>query len=235
MGDMWFRAMLLVTARRFMRTGDEVTVNLKVPQPARRRRGVTVIEAVLYIVIALALIVGGLIFFEQASFKSRTASVVRLYSALIAEARMVAREGGPISPAHSANFEELLYVRGSIPPENWDATQPLGQRLRLPFPGMSAWMGYTVEPNGMVNIGLHQFKIPVALCTRLLAATRASTVFTNGALMGVFQDEVLGPASHHSYFIFPNLSMQESGTHCRTADQNRNGMVQTLLFIRTSD
>ncbi|MCA3438753.1 MAG: hypothetical protein INF50_00170 [Rhodobacter sp.] len=51
MGDMWFRAMLLVTAGRFMRIGDEVTVNLKVPQPARRRRGVTVIEAVLYIVI----------------------------------------------------------------------------------------------------------------------------------------------------------------------------------------
>ncbi|MCA3458358.1 MAG: hypothetical protein IOC92_10635 [Rhodobacter sp.] len=227
--------MLLVTAGRFMRIGDEVTGTLKVPQPARRRRGVTVIEAVLYIVIALALIVGGLVFFEQASFQSRTASVVRLYSALMAEARMVAREGGSISPEHAANFEELLYMRGSIPPENWDATQPVGQRLRLPFPGMYAWMGYTVAPNGMVNIGLQQFKMPVALCTRLLAATRASTVFTNGALMGVFQDDTLGPAIHHSYFIFPNLSMKESGLHCRNSDQNKNGMVQTLLFIRTFD
>jgi hypothetical protein len=235
MGDMWFRAVPMVAAGRFARKGDEVTGTLKVPQPARRRRGVTVIEAVLYIVIALALIVGGLVFFEQASFQSRTASVVRLYSALIAEARMVAREGGPISPEHAANFEELLYVRGSIPPENWDATQPVGQRLRLPFPGMYAWMGYSVEPSGMVNIALQQFKIPVGLCTRLFAATRASTVFTNGALMGVFQDDVLGPATSHSYFIFPNLSMQESGIHCRNADQNKNGMVQTLLFIRTFD
>ncbi|MFO0514601.1 MAG: hypothetical protein ACK5YF_06575 [Rhodobacterales bacterium] len=32
------------------------------PQPARRRRGVALIEAVLYIAVALALIVGGLFF-----------------------------------------------------------------------------------------------------------------------------------------------------------------------------
>jgi hypothetical protein len=35
--------------------------------PLRRNRAVTLIEAVLYISIALALIVGGLVFFQQAS------------------------------------------------------------------------------------------------------------------------------------------------------------------------
>ncbi len=44
---------------------------------AARRRGVTLIEAVLYISIALALIVGGLVFFQQASLAQRTNSAVR--------------------------------------------------------------------------------------------------------------------------------------------------------------
>ncbi len=117
----------------YTRKGDEVTGNLKVTQPAGRRRGVTLIEAVLYIAISLALIVGGLAFYQQASLQSRTSSVVRTYAALITEARIVA---GEVSSLTGDNFEEILYARGSIPAENWDATKPAGQRLRLPFANM---------------------------------------------------------------------------------------------------
>jgi hypothetical protein len=52
-----------------------------------RKRGVTLIEAVLYISIALALIVGGLVFFQQASLAQRVNSAVRNISALASEAR----------------------------------------------------------------------------------------------------------------------------------------------------
>ena len=41
------------------------------------RRGVTLIEAVLFISIALGLIVGGLVFFQQASLAARTNDAVR--------------------------------------------------------------------------------------------------------------------------------------------------------------
>ncbi|MCA3441438.1 MAG: hypothetical protein INF50_14100, partial [Rhodobacter sp.] len=47
----------------------------------------TLIEAVLYIAVALALIVGGLVFFQQASLASRVNEQVRVLSALVAEAR----------------------------------------------------------------------------------------------------------------------------------------------------
>ncbi|MCA3450871.1 MAG: hypothetical protein INF92_10995 [Rhodobacter sp.] len=75
----------------------------------------TLIEAVLYIAISLALVVGGLVFYQQASLQSRTSSVVRTYAALITEARIVAGEASSLA---AANFEEILYARGSIPPEN---------------------------------------------------------------------------------------------------------------------
>jgi hypothetical protein len=52
-----------------------------------RKRGVTLIEAVLYISIALALIVGGLVFFQQASLAQRTNSAVRNISAMASETR----------------------------------------------------------------------------------------------------------------------------------------------------
>jgi hypothetical protein len=54
---------------------------------AARKRGVTLIEAVLYISIALALIVGGLVFFQQASLAQRTNSAVRNISAIASETR----------------------------------------------------------------------------------------------------------------------------------------------------
>ena len=161
MGDMWFRAVPVVAAGRFARKGDEVTGTLKVPQPARRRRGVTLIEAVLYIAIALALIVGGLVFYQQASLQSRTNSVVRAYSALIAEARAMLAEGSSVPT--TSNLEELLYARGSIPAGLWDATKPLGQRIQLPFPNMYASLGGTVLP-GNSNISLVQINLPIRAC-----------------------------------------------------------------------
>jgi hypothetical protein len=52
-----------------------------------RRRGVTLIEAVLYIAIALALIIGGLVFYQQAALAQRINSAVRNISAMASETR----------------------------------------------------------------------------------------------------------------------------------------------------
>lgn len=57
--------------------------------PLRRHRAVTLIEAVLYISIALALIVGGLVFYQQASTAERTAAFVRQINALVQEATVL--------------------------------------------------------------------------------------------------------------------------------------------------
>ena len=55
-------------------------------RPARKR-GVTLIEAVLFISIALGLIVGGIVFFQQASTAQRTNDAVRTISGIASEVR----------------------------------------------------------------------------------------------------------------------------------------------------
>ena len=55
------------------------------------RRGVTLIEAVLFISIALGLIVGGLVFFQQASLAARTNDAVRSISSIASETRAAYR------------------------------------------------------------------------------------------------------------------------------------------------
>jgi hypothetical protein len=76
-----------------------------------RKRGVTLIEAVLYISIALALIVGGLVFFQQASLAQRVNGAVRNISAIASETRGLYQA--------SANFTGLttttLINAGAVP------------------------------------------------------------------------------------------------------------------------
>ncbi len=203
-----------------------------------RRRGVTLIEAVLYIAISLALIVGGLVFYQQASVRSRTAAVVRIYSALIAEARIVRAEANSLN---DSSFEDVINARGSIPPENWDATRPEGQRLRLPFPNMYASIGVDLSPGFGTQIILQQHNMPVSLCSRLFAATLGSTNYANGAVVATFSDEngawvfgEFGPRSHR-YDADPTLSPAGAATFCRNADLNGNGLVRTLIFFSTAD
>jgi hypothetical protein len=73
-----------------------------------KRLGVTLIEAVLFIAIALGLIVGGLVFFQQAQTASRTTEATRLLSALIAEARANNLVGTPDIP-------DVLVAMGAVP------------------------------------------------------------------------------------------------------------------------
>ncbi len=58
--------------------------------PAVRRRAVTLIEAVLFIAVALAVIVGGLAFYQQASIALTTQKTIRLTSAFPLSSRLSA-------------------------------------------------------------------------------------------------------------------------------------------------
>jgi cell division protein FtsL len=69
-------------------TGESTVFTRKNSLLRRRNRAVTLIEAVLYISIALALIVGGLVFFQQASTAAKTSALVRQLSATLAEGRV---------------------------------------------------------------------------------------------------------------------------------------------------
>jgi hypothetical protein len=129
-----------------------------------RKRGVTLIEAVLYISIALALIVGGLVFFQQASLAQRTNSAVRNISAIASETRGLYQAQSDFNGfTHAALVNagavptSLINAAGDIKNE-WGGTVTAGATALLaPFAANSGfWVEY---PN-----------VPTAACVRLTSA-----------------------------------------------------------------
>ena len=139
------------------------------PNLRRRNRAVTLIEAVLYISIALALIVGGLVFFQQASTAAKTSTLIRQLSATIAEARVVVK-GIPLT-ASPYDITSYLISAGAVPPDM--VTSSTG--LSNPFGG-STVINATANPipgqSALLSIIL--FDIPRTVCARLLTASSGS-------------------------------------------------------------
>jgi hypothetical protein len=135
----------------------------------RSHRAVTLIEAVLYISIALALIVGGLVFFQQASTAARTNATVRQLTAIIAETRVLIKgmpqTGSVDEPMDIASF---LISAGAVPPDMVTSATSLSN----PFGGTTV-LGSWPSINGpMISIGLSN--VPQGVCARLLTATSGS-------------------------------------------------------------
>jgi hypothetical protein len=148
----------------------------------RRHRAVTLIEAVLYIAIALALIVGGLVFFQQASTAAKTNTMVRQLSAILAEARVLVR-GLPVSTTQ-LNVNYILVSAGAVPsdmvidPKDWP--DPLLAQLSNPFGGTTELRYQSLPPYGQV-IRMILTNVPQGVCARLLTASSGKDSLT-GAL-----------------------------------------------------
>ena len=139
------------------------------PTALRRNRAVTLIEAVLYISIALALIVGGLVFFQQASTAAKTSATVRQLSAIIAEARVLIKgmpqTGSVDEPMDIASF---LISAGAVPPDMVTSATSLSN----PFGGATV-LGSWPSINGpVILIGLSN--VPQGVCARLMTASSGS-------------------------------------------------------------
>jgi hypothetical protein len=143
---------------------------------------VTLIEAVLYIAIALALIVGGLVFFQQASTAAKTNTMVRQLSAILAEARVLVK-GLPASTTQ-LNVNYILVSAGAVPsdmvidPATW--TNPLLAQLSNPFGGTTELI-YQNHPNLGQLIRITLTNVPQGVCARLLTASSGKDSLT-GAL-----------------------------------------------------
>jgi len=134
--------------------------------PLRRNRAVTLIEAVLYISIALALIVGGLVFFQQASTAAKTSTMVRQLSAAMAEARILLK-GMPPSNV-SLTVTPMLISAGAVPRDMVVSPTVLSN----PFGGTTAF--YTAFQLAQQQIFIQLTNVPQAVCARLLTATGGS-------------------------------------------------------------
>jgi len=137
-----------------------------------RRHAVTLIEAVLFVAVALTLILGGLVFFQQARTSQQTASTIRLVQALVAEGRWFYRNGDLRAPrAEAIDITEILIKSGGVP-SSYVNTEDLSW-LR------TAWGGkvevHSIEQSDIfpvlenserVRIGFYE-GLPVRICTRL--------------------------------------------------------------------
>ena len=233
MGDMWFRAVPVAVAGCFARKGDEVTGTLKVPQPARRRRGVTLIEAVLYIAVALALIVGGLVFYQQASTAARINSLVTMLTSVIAEARAAQSESNTtLSFPTPADFTSYLVTRGSVPEAWLDRSYPPNEQIRHPWGGFvqfGSGIVTGVNPYHLVTVTMSD--VPMQLCVRLGATFgNGATVYSGGYLGGLAYD-VFSPPFPGSIDV--GFSIDQTAARCKLGDTNNDGKVtlsQTFAY-----
>jgi type II secretory pathway pseudopilin PulG len=203
---------------------EELTVFTRKPGLLRRRnRAVTLIEAVLYISIALALIVGGLVFFQQASTAARTSAMVRQLSAVIAEARVLIK-GVPVG-ATPVLLTPFLISAGAVPP---DMVASAGT-LSNPFGGTTEFSSFLSDSDGeVINITL--WNIPQRVCTRLLTATSGdgfsfgsggaggTTLVSSGYVNGLVRSTGAMGAWGQNFIMNPT----QAGWMCKYGSSNYN-------------
>lgn len=121
-----------------------------------RNRGVTLIESVLFISIALGLIVGGISFFAQADAAARTNEAVRNITAITAEVRSLYLKQESFADLGNG----VVLSSGSVP----KTLSVTGTTISNEFGGT-----YTLAPGTTAEtFTLTSTSLPKAICTRLL-------------------------------------------------------------------
>jgi hypothetical protein len=213
---------------------------------ARRLRAVTLIEAVLFISVALGLIVGGLSVYQQSTLSERSASQMRMLGSIVAETRMlvdqklnlpaVASTGDPMVLAAvvddvlvKADAVAKTYVNPSAPPN----------LLGWPSPIRHGWQGamniLAVRRDGTVpHMLVYLEDIPSEVCLRLSSMSETGkTGFVEQVTEIVFQ--VPDGAGGFNTAKLPSLAYplpitpDELGLpgHCGTA----GGRVNVIYWI----
>ena len=202
-------------------------------RPDRRLRGVTLTEAVLYISIALALIVGGLMFYRQALYQSQYNFVARSLSAMIAEARAMADEFPSQSTTQIADITDLLYIRGSVPDDIYDKTKAAGFRLVFPF---SKKYGSSIAtsflPTGEQGLTILMRDLDLQFCSRMsVTSITGQTVISPDLLVGLLNDNFACTTCGRQ-IIGKGTTPELAGLACRKADNNNDGLVWAQYFYR---
>jgi hypothetical protein len=207
------------------------------PRPAGRR-GVTLIEAVLYIAIALALIVGGLVFYRQASFAASMNSFNRLLSAVVAEVRIIARDTPKPSTGtvflNTSLFEGMLIARESVPSAYLDMTQPAAQRIITPLGGRVGFnMILAPSDEGGSSIFVVLSDLPVAACARLAANSAAGqTSFATNLEVANSSDDIVPPPAASARTIGKGQTIGASSARCKESDLDGDGKVNLNITFR---
>ncbi|MCY3878966.1 MAG: type 4 pilus major pilin [Rhodobacteraceae bacterium] len=123
-------------------------------------RGATLIEAVLFTVIALGFITGGVVLFEQASSSSRTNEIIRMLSSLQSQVRALFQSQSDFGTADMAS---LLIASNAVPSAFQTDSDSDGTNDALVSP-----FGGTVTVTGAsANFTIAVADVPVAICSRI--------------------------------------------------------------------
>lgn len=210
------------------------------------RRGVTLIEAVLFISIALGLVVGGLVFYQQATLAARTQEAARQFSALVQETRALYK---------TEAFEALVDATvNNICADGLDITAVLisaqavptdmiasPTELRNPWGGLTRVCGFSIS---MMMGGSFSFEprmviitegVPREACTRLMTtdATDSQAASINTILRRFTASSIVSggmnmsgvAASPNTELMFNVLSPRLAASACEY------GVSNTLLYF----
>jgi len=134
-----------------------------------RQRAVTLIEAVLFISVALGLIVGGIVFFQQASTARMAMETTRMAKALVSEIRALARNSPGFS-ALPAEMATLLEAGDLVPKQFLQETPSASCSLKTPWG--SCGSAQVFASGETMTIAITFQDVPHSLCTRLVPYNR---------------------------------------------------------------
>lgn len=205
------------------------------------KRGVTLIEAVLYAAIALVLIIGGLIFFKQADEDQKTSQMIRLASAVVAETRtlhsLAYSSAGKLE--YDIGYGTLLAANGSLPSQylkiktvTLDDIGPFQTSIETPWGGgMELWVLEFEVAYSMIWVFIED--VPVSACTRLIRSNVPSDSVNETSLnvasfgfpaANAIGDKMMGgfvTDSHH--FPYENKSVLRNYSTSQAAEVCRYG------------
>ena len=128
---------------------------------ARRERGATLIEAVLFTVIALGLITGGVVFFEQASMSAKTNSTIRLMASLQSQIRALHQSQADFG---TAAMTTLLITTNAVP----TSLQRDSDGDGTPDTIVSNMGGTVTVTGATANFTVEVEEVPVDICSRIV-------------------------------------------------------------------
>jgi hypothetical protein len=213
----------------------------------------------MYIAVALVLIVGGLVFYQQAVLSSRVQAQIRVLTSLVAETRVLVSNNpnAPLTTDDNSMWlrEDYFISAGAVLPDIVDTSVSPAQ-LRTSWGTTliagAAWAGNNISSSiDMPNAPHMVFRlddIPSAACARLVAvdAQRNGVIGTRIIMVRINDNAARPPGTvgpiHYSWTdptamtmvpidrLFP-ASFSEVAAACRAIDYDRDGLVTMLFYL----
>ncbi len=185
------------------------------PEYKQIERGATLIEAALFTVIALGTIIGGIVFFQQASISAKTNEMVRTMASLQTQVRALFQTQASFG---TAGINTLLITSNAAPSNILQDTDDDGDfdALAHGFGGAITVTGAT----GQFTIALAD--VPVDVCTRIVAFDASGNGTVGSGIASV---------SDGTKTESDGLASSATGTFC-TANATGNKVTLTWTFDR---